>query len=506
MLRAVIYCRVSTKEQTKNLSLPVQEKSCRDYCEREGYEVAEIFVEEGESAKTIDRTKFKELLAFCRDKKNRVGAVVVHSISRFSRDKLSHFTIRALLSKLNITLRSATEPIDDSPTGKMVEGLLSTMAQYENDDKSERTKRGMKEAIQRGSWPFSATLGYRKIPQLDGRSRIEQDPESAPLIKQAFDLVANGSYERVEVLRIVTAAGLRTKRGKKLTSQSFHNMLKNPFYAGILVVQGWEVDGAGAFEPIVTEEKFRLVQSVLSGGHCAARPRRPNHPDFPLRHFVRCGSCDKPLTASWSKGRNKPYAYYHCTKASCKSPNIRKAILESEFLKLIKQIQPKPEYINLFKEIVLDVWKQRKADAIRLVTTLEARVATLKAKRQGVVEAFLHERIIDKPTYQEQLDLLNEEVALVELEIYETKLEELDLEASLNFAISALSNAAAFWNHCSSDQKQRFQRILFPNGLVFDGKSYRTAPTCIAFSYLQGISEEKSSLASRTGVEPVSPP
>jgi hypothetical protein len=165
---------------------------------------------------------------------------------------------------------------------------------------------------------------------------------------------------------------------------------------------------------------------------------------------------------------------------------------------LIEQIQPKPEYINLFKEIVLDVWKQRKGEAIRLVATLESRVAALKAKRQRVIDAFLYERVIDRTTYQEQLDLLNEEVALTELEIYETKLEELDLEAALNFAMSALSSSAAFWNQCSSDQKQRFQRILFPSGLVFDGESYRTAPTCIAFSYLKGISEGKSSLASQS--------
>jgi len=427
------------------------------------------------------------------------------SISRFSRDKLSHFTIRALLSKLNITLRSTPEPIDDSPTGKMVEGLLSTMAQYENDDKSERTKRGMKEAIQRGSWPFRATLGYRKIPRSDGRSRIEQDPESAPLIKQAFDLVATG-YERAEVLRIVTASGLRSKKGRKLSPQSFHNILNNPFYAGTLVVQGWEADGTGAFDPIVSPEKFRLVQSILAGGCPATRARRPSHPDFPLRHFVRCINCERPLTGSWSTGRTKAYAYYHCANNSCKSRNIRKQLLESEFLRLIERLQPKPEYMNLFKEIVLDVWKQRQGEAIKLVTKLQSRVAEFQAKRQRVIDAFLHERVIDKSTYQEQLDLLNEEVALTELEIYETKLEELDLEAALNFATSALANAGAFWNQCSSDQKQRFQRVLFPNGLIFDGESYRTAPTCMVFSYLQGISEGKSSLASRTGVEPVSPP
>ena len=199
-------------------------------------------------------------------------------------------------------------------------------------------------------------------------------------------------------------------------------------------------------------------------------------------------------------------AYYHCPKGSCKSRNTPKNLLETEFLKLIEQLQPKPEYLNLFREIVLDVWKHRQSEAIRLAATLESRVHSLKLKRQRVIDGFLHERSIDKPTYKEQLDLLNEEIVLPELEVYETKLEELDIEASLNFATSALSNAAMFWPQCSAKQKQRFQRVLFPDGLIFDGESYRTATTCLAFSYLRDLSGKDSRLASSTGVEPVSPP
>jgi hypothetical protein len=170
--------------------------------------------------------------------------------------------------------------------------------------------------------------------------------------------------------------------------------------------------------------------------------------------------------------------------------------LETEFLKVIEQLQPKPEYLNLFREIVIDVWRQRQGDAIKLATTLGSRVDTLKAKRQRVIDAFVHEQLIDKSTYQEQVDLLIEEIALVELEIYETKLEELDVEAALNYATNALGNAAMFWTQCSADQKQRFQRVLFPDGLIFNGESNRTAPTCIAFSYLRDISTMDSSLAS----------
>jgi site-specific DNA recombinase len=36
----------------------------------------------------------------------------------------------------------------------------------------------------------------------------------------------------------------------------------------------------------------------------------------PLRAFVRCESCGRGLTGSWSKGRSEYYAYYHCALAA----------------------------------------------------------------------------------------------------------------------------------------------------------------------------------------------
>ena len=50
MVGAVICVRVSTKEQTENLSLPTQLRACEEYCRRQGYEILERFHEEGESA------------------------------------------------------------------------------------------------------------------------------------------------------------------------------------------------------------------------------------------------------------------------------------------------------------------------------------------------------------------------------------------------------------------------------------------------------------------------
>ncbi len=155
-MQAVIYCRVSTKEQVTNLSLPTQLKACREYCRRNDYQEAQVFIEEGESAKTADRPELQRLLSYCRVNKRRINVLVVYGVSRFSRDRHDHVVLRALLKSLGITIRSVTEPIDDTPTGALMEGIISTIAQFDNDVKAERTKAGMREALGRGRWTFIA--------------------------------------------------------------------------------------------------------------------------------------------------------------------------------------------------------------------------------------------------------------------------------------------------------------------------------------------------------------
>jgi DNA invertase Pin-like site-specific DNA recombinase len=167
MIGAVIYVRVSTKEQTENLSLPTQLRACEEYCRRQGYEILERFHEEGESAKTTDRSQLQALLKYCRTHKGKVHFVVVYNITRFAREKYDHFALRALLKSLGISLRSATEPIDDTSTGKLMEGVLAAFAQFDNDVRSDRTRAGMRAALERGvghSRPRSATSTRRSGP------------------------------------------------------------------------------------------------------------------------------------------------------------------------------------------------------------------------------------------------------------------------------------------------------------------------------------------------------
>jgi site-specific DNA recombinase len=110
-----------------------------------------------------------------------------------------------------VTLRSVMEPIDDSPTGKLMEGVLSTFAQFDNDQNAERTKSGMQAAIGRGRWTFKVPLGYTN-GVLRSDPSLLPDPDRAPFVREAFRQVADGRPV-VDVLAWTNAAGCRTLRG-----------------------------------------------------------------------------------------------------------------------------------------------------------------------------------------------------------------------------------------------------------------------------------------------------
>ncbi len=505
-MHAVIYCRVSTKEQTKNLSLEIQEKACRDYCERYGLEVDRLFVEEGESAKTAHRPEFQKLVAYCRQNRKQIRYVVVYAISRFSRDKYDHYAVRGVLAGLGVTLRSATEPIDDSSTGKFMEGILAAAAQFDNDVRAERTVAGMKTALGKGRWTFQAPLGYLRGSACGSSLCLVPDPKRGDLIKKTFELYATGGFSKQKVLGIVTRLGLRTRRGKPLSAQTLHNILRNPVYVAQMRVESWKATYQGDFEPLVTEEAFNRVQTLLSRKRSPVATYTRNHPDFPLRRFVRCRQCERPLTGSWSKGRTARYAYYRCPNQHCKSINVRKDVLERDFLQMLEALLPNAEYVELFIAIVLDLWKEKQSEATNIRLGLRKRIEKLQDRKSRLDEAFIYQQAIDRATYQDHVDRLNQEISVTELQLQQDSVNRLDVDAVLAFARDTLSNAADRWTEYTLEQKQRFQTALFPAGLHFDGEKFGTPEMSLMFTCIQGDPDQKTKMASPRGFEPLLQP
>ena len=139
--KAVIYLRVSTEEQVDNFSLDTQEELCRKEATKRGYQIVEVFREEGRSAKSIlGRPVLINLLEYCRKHKKNLEAVFAYRLDRISRQTSDYLAIRKKLGEHGINIISATEPTGDSPTEKLVETILAGFAQLDNDIRSERAR------------------------------------------------------------------------------------------------------------------------------------------------------------------------------------------------------------------------------------------------------------------------------------------------------------------------------------------------------------------------------
>ena len=212
----------------------------------------------------------------------------------------------------------------------------------------------------------------------------------------AFERFSTGLYTRQQVLRDVTRRGLRTRKGRRVSPQTFEQTLRKPVYAGRVVSADWGIDVQGRHQPLVNEQVFERVQMILQGRRPTVTPRPRNNEDFPLRHFVRCGGCGDPLTGSWSRGRTRRYAYYHCQEGCTRAS---KDAFENAFTGLLRELQPEPEYVSLFREVVVDVLRQKRGDAIDAQAALEPKLQQLRDNREKLDEAFVYQGAIDRETY-----------------------------------------------------------------------------------------------------------
>ncbi len=503
---AVIYLRVSTREQMESLSMEVQESRCTDWCRSKGLTVAAIFHDDGASARTTDRPEFQKMLSFIRAKRGQVGYVVVHDLSRFARNLENQVEVLTELSAVGVLLRSVMEDVDETAAGKLMRNIHGTFNQYFSDRNAERTKVGMEKAARIGRFPFKAPLGYLNVRPTRDSANLIPDPNTAPFVRKAFELYATGTLSRAAVLRQVTLLGLTSQNGKPLTAQSFENLLRNPVYAGWVVIPSWNLKERGSFEALIPDELFEKVQDIMDGKGLSVIPHVRNDEDFPLRVFVKCSTCSQPLTGSWSKGRSQHYPYYRCRNSKCKAVNVRKEALERQFTVFLHRLSPSEEFLALFRDVVLNVWKRKQEDAQAQLAAIKSKLGTLSDRKNTLMDRYLDGKI-DQHTYEEQSERLSAEIAEANGALREIENNEEQIEGLLDFAENVLRDPAAMWAKASLEQRQRLQMVLFPDGLTYSRtEGFGTAQAPSFFNVLQAMGEENSSLASPTGFEPVLSP
>ncbi len=465
--KAVIYLRVSTEEQVDNYSLDTQEDICRKEAARKGFNVIEVFREEGRSAKTIlGRPVLIQLLEYCRKNKGRVHAVFVYRLDRVSRQTADYLAIRKKLAESEVTIISSTEPTGNSPTEKLVETILAGFAQLDNDVRSERTRNGMRARFLSGLPNAKPPIGY--ILQ---HGYAIKDPKTFDKIKEAWDLYGTGTKSLLEMTEIMSSWGITYQFKKtpcKLPPNTLNSMFRNKFYMGIITSPKYPEEVRGQHTPMVSEEQFYKVQSILDGRNVnklALSFHVRDREEFPLRRIARCGKCGAAFTGGYSKGRNARYAYYRCRR-KCTGQSVRVEKLEEAVVQLLSTISPTEKGKELFITFLQKTFHNRQARLEKIRREVDIELDKLYLTRRQLVEKNLAGTYSDE-IFKEQNAVIEEKIANAQLTKHDDLSQKYEINKVTDFVKTKLADLGKLYLESSLSQKKVLLGSVFPVGITW---------------------------------------
>lgn len=226
--RAVLYLRVSSMGQVntdydpEGISIPAQRVASQKKAEQLGLTVIDEYVEPGKSGTSmVNRIAFQQMLERVRHIKD-IDYIIVHKLSRLSRNRYDDAVVMADLHKRGVTLISATESIDETPVGQLMHGILAAFNEYRSREDGADIAYKMGEKAKKGGTVSRAPLGYtNSIDRFEGREvrAVEVDDERAPLVKLAFELYATGDYTMADLADELGDRGLFSRPTARRPSQ-----------------------------------------------------------------------------------------------------------------------------------------------------------------------------------------------------------------------------------------------------------------------------------------------
>ena len=453
-MKAVIYARVSSESQDVDLSISAQLKALRDYASKHGYQIVREYIDEAESGRTSDRPAFREMIALAKAKHHPFEIILVWKLNRFARNRSDSIIYKKLLRDRGIKLISINEPLEDSPSGHLLEGVIETIDEFYSENLGEDIKRGMRENAERGFFNGSRPpYGFHKVDVIDGektRHRLEPDLEgstSRQIVKLIFNLVLKGMGCK-EIAKFVNKEGFRTSKGQKWGRTTVQKILNNEAYCGTLVWGGRPGHPAihsstppvrveSAWPAIIDRDTFNNIRQKM-----AANAPQTIHPRIVPSFYLLSGllfcSCGQAMIGRSAKSHQ--YHYYVCNrgykqgKESCNARDLPKDKIEKVVIEQIRQKVLTQECLEELVKLVneeLDSAQSLLKDKLAAIDTelddvgdrlsklydaLETRKLSLDDLSPRIKKQKAHQDELMKARVQVEADMVVEGVQHVELE------------------------------------------------------------------------------------------
>ena len=481
---AISYLRVSTRGQAERgggadegFSIPAQREANKRKAHSMGAIIGKEFVDRGASARSADRPELQKMLEYIKENRDRIDYVIVHKVDRLARNRGDDVDINRALREANVQLVSASESIDNSPSGMLLHGIMSSIAEFYSQNLSTEVKKGMGEKVKNGGTPTKAPLGYRNIRDYDDRgrrdSRVEIDTERAPLIELGFKEYATGNWSIRSLAEHLADLGLETPVTPKLPSKPInkkmlHMILNNPYYKGIVTYNGVQYEGR--HEPIIDEKTWDQVQEILRSHINGERTRIHEHY---LKSTVYCGRCGARLIIHNAKSHSGDrYPYFVCSskhnkRNDCKQRSILIDEIAEKIEELYERISFTPEFRDLVEQWLTGQVDKLAEDAQVEIGRLEKQKDKLEREQHKLLQAHYADAI---PLHllKEEQERIGKSLKSITGQIEAHQAEYAEVAQNLSYAFELLDDCGRTYKLADDFARRCLNQALFRKIRIHD--------------------------------------
>ena len=465
-MNVICYLRVSTDEQAnQGYSLRFQQQRLQQHCELHNYNIVGEYTEDY-SAKTFDRPEWKKLITYVKQNKKKVDSILVLRWDRFSRNQYESMTVIKQLAKLGTTVNAIEQPLDlTNPDNKVLLALYLTMPEVENDKISKRTKDGMFKAQLEGCWTAFAPKGYKNHRDDDKKSTLRPN-EDAPLIKDAFERMATGSYSADEVRRWLNDKGL------SIGKQTFLNVIRAPVYLGKIQIKPYMDDPLqiveGLHPAIVSPETFYRANEVLSGRVRNMKFHEDKTDIYPLKGFMTCPVHNKAITAYGARGRlGDLHHYYLCVDSKECGQRHRIEDVHQSIEDILSKIQLSAQTVMLYKAMLKKLFE--KNDYIRLdeIDKTEKEIDKLNQRITNLQDQLMDGEIAPND-FHPMKERTENTLTGLQLKLKNLKATTSPFKTFINKEVPMLENIAEYYKNSDGKTKKKILGCIFSKKMVLE--------------------------------------
>ena len=317
-MRCGIYVRVSTDDQRDNgYSIDSQLRMIKEYCEKNDYDIVDVYNDAGHSGKDLMRPEMQRLLKDIKSKK--IDKLIAIKVDRLTRNNYDGFWLLNYCEEHDVKIELILEPYDVSTAnGEMIFGMNLVFGQRERKEIGARTKRAMEEMALERIHPSKAPYGYIRNKET---GHLEVEPIEAEVVKEIFELCKQGNSTR-SIATIMKDNNAYLKQGK-WKSDRVYKILSNSIYIGVFEYGKYKRKPQDILrvenycEPIIDEVTWNATRNVL------VKNKHSNYGEYIhlFSGLVKCPICGEIMSSSESfkypNGKQKVYYHLRCKNHNC---------------------------------------------------------------------------------------------------------------------------------------------------------------------------------------------